>query len=218
MSWKLDFPIAGRYYETAHGILYHGDTSALLPQFPKESIDLVLTDPPYGRAYFRCYKYLANLCPRVMKDGASLLVIVGHYALEDVVMEFNGKLKYRWVMCLNQEKGPHPRMAMGIEVLWKPVLWYVKRAYPRKGGFFRDMVTISYSKEYHKWQQDLTWALFFISKLTEKDDLVLDPFVGSGTVALACEQLGRRWIGIDIDERACRITKDRLNNSLLRIV
>ena len=44
-------------------------------------------------------------------------------------------------------------------------------------------------------------ANFFISLLTDEDDLVLDPFAGTNTTGYAAECLSRRWIGIEIDRR-----------------
>jgi len=41
-------------------------------------------------------------------------------------------------------------------------------------------------------------------------EVVLDPFIGSGTTAVACEQLGRRWIGIEISEKYCALSRDRI--------
>jgi len=46
---------------------------------------------------------------------------------------------------------------------------------------------------------------------TDENDIVLDPFVGTGTSVLAAKRLGRRFIGIDIDEKYVDITKNKLN-------
>jgi DNA modification methylase len=170
-----------------------------------ETIDLVFTDPPYPKSYMYLYDYLADYCPRVMKHGASLLTIVPHYALEQVMDKFRGKLKYRWVICMNQFTGSHPRMAMGIEVMWKPILWYVKGSYPSGRGFLRDGIEIINTEGQtkpsgHKWEQSLDWCMYYIEKLTKEDDLVLDPYMGSGTVAVACKLLNRRFIGFEIDK------------------
>jgi len=48
MSWKNEFPKDNVYFQTDRGILYCGDCLEIMKKFPKESIDLVLTDPPYG--------------------------------------------------------------------------------------------------------------------------------------------------------------------------
>ncbi|RLC34544.1 hypothetical protein DRH14_02735 [Candidatus Shapirobacteria bacterium] len=50
MSWKELFPKENRYFETKNGILYCGDCLKIMKGFPKESVDLVLTDPPYNIA------------------------------------------------------------------------------------------------------------------------------------------------------------------------
>ena len=47
MSWKDDFPIDSRYFETENGILYNGDVFEVLKNFPEGSIDCVITSPPY---------------------------------------------------------------------------------------------------------------------------------------------------------------------------
>lgn len=46
---------------------------------------------------------------------------------------------------------------------------------------------------------------------TKENDIVLDPFVGSGTTCVACKELGRQYIGFEIDEKFYKIAKDRLN-------
>lgn len=214
MSWKDNFPKENIYFQTDRGILYCGDCLEIMKQFPENSVGLVLVDPPYPKKYSYTYDYLADCSPKIMKSGASLIVVIEHYALPNIIEKFNGKLKYRWIFCMNQEEGSHPRMAMGIEVMWKPILWYVKKAYPHGRGFIKDMVRITQkdgvTKKYHKWQQSVQWAEFFISKLTKENNLILDPFIGSGTTAVACERLNRRWIGIEINPEYCEIAKQRI--------
>jgi len=199
--------------------LYHGDCSEVMPRFKEESIDLVFTDPPYLKKYLYTYNYLADHCPRIMKDGASLMTIAAHYALPYIIKAFDEKLKYRWMICMNQFNGSHARMAMGIEVMWKPILWYVKRAYPMGRGFLRDGIEITgksgQKKKLHKWQQDETWAEYYIQKLTREKDIVLDPFMGSGTTGEACIKTGRRFIGIEKEEKYFQIAKERLEQVLL---
>ena len=49
---------------------------------------------------------------------------------------------------------------------------------------------------------------------TDENDIVLDPFVGTGTTVIAAKRLGRKFIGIDIDEKYVNITKDKLSREL----
>ena len=116
-----------------------------------------------------------------------------------------------------QFSGTHPRMLMGIEVMWKPILWYVKDKYPMGRGFMRDAVDIAgtegQTKKLHKWQQDLDWCMYYIKHLTKEGDMVLDPYVGSGTVGVACKLLGRNFIGIDIDRDVCEVAVKRISDT-----
>lgn len=192
-------------------VLFHGDSQYMPLMIPENNIDLVFTDPPYPKKYKHTFQYLADYCPDLMKDGASLVTITPHYLLPEVIEMFKDRLKYRWILNMDQEDGQHPRMAMGIEVMWKPMLWYVKRAYPSGRGFLRDKVKIPKpSKEHHEWEQSIEWCMYYIERLCPKGGLVLDPYVGSGTTAIACKLLGRNFIGIDNDKNALAITLQRL--------
>jgi len=205
------------YYSKDGITIYNADCMDVMPALPEKSFDLILVDPPYPKKYSYTYDYLANECPRIMKRGASLITIVGHYAIPDIIEKFRNKLKYRWIFAMNQFNGRHARMAMGIEVMWKPILWYVKDAYPNGRGFIRDSFDVSgnsgQKKENHKWEQDISWANFFIEKLTNKSDIILDPLMGSGTVLLAAKKLGRKAAGIEISKEYCDIAIERIENA-----
>lgn len=79
--------------------------------------------------------------------------------------------------------------------------FYVAKASRFERGEFNDHPTVKPLK-----------LIKYLCKLTmtPTKGIVLDPFIGSGTTALACEQLGRKWIGIDSDLRSCEIAKRRI--------
>lgn len=92
MNWKDNFPKENRYFETENGILYEGDAVEQLKQIPDESIDLVITSPPYDnmRFYsatndkelktiwnFEKFKIIAKELYRIVKKGGIVVWIVG---------------------------------------------------------------------------------------------------------------------------------------------
>jgi len=60
-----------------------------------------------------------------------------------------------------------------------------------------------------------TW---FIELFTQPEDVVLDPFIGSGTTAVAAKRLGRDYVGIEINEKYCRIAEERLRQNQPRLL
>jgi DNA modification methylase len=193
-----------------HLVLIEGNFEDVVDGLPL--VDLIFTDPPYPRKLaIPCYEMLAEFAPQLLVDGGSLVTIVPHYLLEEVMEMFKDRLKYRWIYNMDQEQGSHPRMAMGIEVCWKPMLHYVKRAYPQGRGFLRDKVDIpAPEKDMHKWQQAEAWADYYVPKLTKPGDVVLDPFMGTATVGAAALKNGRDFIGIDNDPEVFKTAEERL--------
>ena len=55
---------------------------------------------------------------------------------------------------------------------------------------------------------------YFINTFTKEDDTVLDPFMGTGTTGISCKQMGRKFIGIELDKEYFKIAKDRLDKEI----
>lgn len=76
-------------------VILLGDCTELTKQIPDESIDFVLTDPPYAREHIDCFRYLAQDVPRIMKEHSSLITITGHILLHDIMDLFEMVWLYR---------------------------------------------------------------------------------------------------------------------------
>jgi DNA modification methylase len=59
---------------------------------------------------------------------------------------------------------------------------------------------------------------WFIELFTQKNDVVLDPFVGSGTTAVAAVELGRKYIGIDISKEYCDLARERTSGIQMQLL
>jgi len=67
----------------------------------------------------------------------------------------------------------------------------------------------------HPTQKPVALMEYLIKTYTDEGDVVLDPYLGSGTTAVAAKQLGRHWIGVDISPECCAIARERIEAVLL---
>lgn len=194
------------YYDQDGITIYHGDCREVLPTIQAGSVDLVLTDPPYPKVF---------CVPPVMRESASLLTYLGHYQLPRVVLALQRHLRYHWLCIQPNASGINPIMhGFGVKVNFKPVLWFVKGKHPRRNILDDNLGRLSrdWSKRLHGWAQPI--APQPILKLSDDGGVLLDPFMGSGTTLRAAKDLGRRAIGIEIEERYCEIAANRLSQSV----
>jgi hypothetical protein len=105
-------------------------------------------------------------------------------------------------------------MAMGIEVMWKPIAWWVNEAWPMGRGFVRDgFRNKPPNKEHHEWEQERGWAAFCLGYVPSGRP-VIDPLMGSGTLLVEAQRLGYPAVGIDIDEQCCETAAERIDKIL----
>jgi len=180
---------------------------------------MIFTDPPYLREYLPCYGWLAREAMRVLKPGGFVLAMCGGAYLNEIFRVFDDAgLTYYWKH-ENELTGATSgqvwrnigeNVRAPIAVRQKSIL-----AYSKLPAVARCQVLDIYrgngtDKRYHAWGQDIDTARYFIDCYSAPGDLVLDPFIGGGTTAVACELIGRRGIGMDLDPVALATTAARL--------
>jgi site-specific DNA-methyltransferase (adenine-specific) len=206
------------YYQDDLVTIYHGEAAEVMADLEPEWVDLVFTDPPYPAEFDDVWDDLASGAARLLKPGASVLTYLGHYQMPRVIDAMrDAGLRYHWV-CVQRNNGAMPRMfGRRTMVAFKPILWFTKGAI-RRGPLMSDELSyvpkgIRVRKAMHEWGQPLSYLP--IVRLTEPGDLILDPFVGSGTVLVAAKDAGRRAIGIEMDERHCETAALRCQQAVL---
>lgn len=76
----------------------------------------------------------------------------------------------------------------------------------------QNMQHIQHDIESHPHQKGIVLIEKMIKHLSKEGDIIFDPFLGSGTTALASEMLGRKWIGCEISKKYCDIAQERIDN------
>ncbi len=89
-------------------------------------------------------------------------------------------------------------MRNGLDFIDKVARIFVKR------------VADEHKDRIHPTQKSLALMIWCVNNYSKPNDLILDPFCGSGTTCVAAKMLGRRYIGIDISEKYCEIARQRL--------
>ena len=215
------------YFRTDNGVLYQGDCLEILPLLEDESVDLVLTDPPYGlgksnlewekKGYKRISEEWDSKIPPFMAKIRvnSFLCFSAFPCLNEMLAE-GGDCGFSLNAIIVWDKiSTMPNItARGYQFTHEFIIWWTKEKnyYWDNTEQTRDIIhqTWSESGREHPTQKPVKLILGLLKNHSEKGNLILDPFLGSGTTAVACEELGRRWIGIELSKDYCEIAKKRL--------
>lgn len=178
---------------------------------PENSIDIIFTDPPYIKEqYEEAYSILGKCGAHVLKEGGFLFTYAGQYHLQHTMEILSANLTYFWLCCQLNTGAKSIVHSRNIMAGFKPILIYCKPPLTKPYKAILDIVSGRQMKRYHQWEQSINETLHLLSRVGRPGEVVLDPFMGSGTNILAAKLLGLNWIGIDIDPANCKIANGRL--------
>jgi hypothetical protein len=177
------------------------------------SVDLIFTEPPYARKFVPLFGDLTQFAARTLIDGGSLVTYFGTRALPDVLALMTPHLRYHWLPAVTLTGGKRtiPGKAVGVQVGYKPLLWFTKGE-RRTSTIVADLIKSERGNKVsgHEWAQGTHEALYYIGKLSRKGSLIVDPFLGSGTTAVAALKAGRRFVGFEINPETARKAEARI--------
>lgn len=199
------------YYEEPGIEIYHGDCRDILPHLPK--VDLVLTDPPYGVGY--AYDGYEDTAANFQSEILPVLAdLSAKYPMATCCsMRQMWTLPFaRWILCW-MKPGSTRRNSVGGFSIWEPIFLYGPGwKVANDAVVFADC--ISHDKgNAHPCPKPIKLFRWLIG--LHESSTILDPFMGSGTTLVAAKQLGRKAIGIEIEEKYVKIAIDRLRQEVL---
>ena len=199
-----------------------GNCFDLIKEIPAESIDAIITDPPYGvgkkgindNSGLQTFYDILPECYRVMKSNSFFITFTSIKFLPNIFD--NNPFKYFWqivyycpmgsvnspvgftkympvmvfskgkprICCRNKDAFEHPRGTKMIE----PIEGFINHPALKPVGLLEQILVM----------------------FTEKEDIILDPFIGSGSTALACIRTGRSFIGFEISQEYVNLAKSRI--------
>ena len=212
-----------------NAVLYLGDCLEILPTLPK--VDAVITDPPYGvsgqqntrNADRECgkknaYESFIDSADYVERIAVPAVRVALSLAKRGVVTPGN--------LCLTMYPAPqsfgcfYQPASVGLQP-WgradaQPILYYGKHpiggtALP--GSKCSYQLTEAPDVNGHPCPKPTKAMIWMVSCASLKGETILDPFMGSGTTGVACMNLGRKFIGIEIEPRYFDIACERIENA-----
>lgn len=175
-----------------------------------ESIDHIVTDPPYGEDHLGVWRDLSQFAARVLKPGGFCITYSGKYHLPAVFDGLSRELEYYWQTIVVHD-GPGAKFfARKLRTGYKPILVYAKPPLDQQEDFVTDVLEGGgREKDDHDWQQAEAEAAALLERFTNVNDRICDPMAGSGTTAIACHRLNRQCVAIDEDPAAIDAIEQR---------
>lgn len=217
--------------------LRQGDCLEVMKDIPDESIDLLVTDPPYKIVQGGCTNKAVRLkgsnqeqlkkgtlfnnnsikfsewipeVYRVLKNNSHCYIMSNDRNINEL-LNICEKVGFKLLNILVWGKSKH-----------SPNRYYLKNCefivFLRKGkakninnmGTKQLLLIDNVENKNHPSEKPIKLMKILIKNSTNEQDKVLDPFMGSGTTGVACKELNRNFIGIELDEKYFNIAKERI--------
>lgn len=187
------------------------DCLEVMKQLPDKCVDLVLTDPPYGIGIVENSNRLKSLGYRQFVNDDKVLDISDCLRVSKQQIVFGGNffnlpISRGWI-CWDKQGGKQVDFG-DCELIWtsydKPmrIIRHIWDGFRRDSDYGLDRV--------HPSQKPTGLLEQIIKENTFVGDTILDPFLGSGTTAVACYRTRRNYIGIEISPEYCKIAEKRI--------
>jgi DNA modification methylase len=198
--------------------LYLGDCLEYMKTMPDKSVDAVITDPPYGINLENHGAFVGDF--NVIGDSDSTLaneiitwvenrnITIAVFCSPD--LPYSGKWNNRlvWHKAGRGLGGDWERCWLRD---WEMILVNAVRPINKKESAILNFHPADCT--YHKCEKPVSLMKYLIEQLTNPGETIFDPFMGSGTTGVACVQLGRNFIGCEIDPKYYAIAEKRIKDA-----
>lgn len=219
--------------------LLNGDCFELMKNIPDKSIDLILTDPPYeisnhdgghsalskrklsvkskvdnmsnGFCYEKCFDEFLRICKM-----PNILIFCSNKQISKIMSYFESK-NLSTTLLIWHKTNPSP-LCNGNHLSDLEFVIYVRG----KGATFNNDTPFEYKRKIyssgiipksikvHPAQKPIELLKRYIELHTKENDIVFDPFMGSGSTGVAAIDVGRKFIGIEKEPQYFEISKNRI--------
>jgi len=224
--------------------IYNDNSLKILQKLPNESVDLIVTDPPYkmtprgntgttggmllkdinkkGKVFdnndINISEWLPE-CFRILKESSHIYIMTNHINLYEYLTTIKDT-GFHFVKSLIWNKG-NKIMSPYYMSQFEYILFCRKGSAKKINNCgTSDIIDIPNKKEkkdgknLHDTEKPIELMKILIENSTKENDIVLDPFMGIGSTVLACKNSNRKSIGIEINKQYFDIAKQRIESTL----
>jgi site-specific DNA-methyltransferase (adenine-specific) len=213
--------------------IYNEDCLEGMKRIPNNTIDLVVTDPPYlmnyrsnRRVKSEKFDYIQNdknsndlisdyinECNRIMKDNTAIYVFCSWHNIDFFKVEFEKHFTLKNILIWNKNNHGTGDLKGSYAPKYEMILFGHKGRTLLREKRVPDVIDcnkISSSKLNHPTEKPIELLELFINNSSDRNSLVFDGFAGSGTTAIACVNTNRNFIGFELDENYHKIACERV--------
>ena len=214
--------------------LYHEDCIKVMQSMSDESVDLVVTDPPYlmdfvshrrkelyapitsdnlgGAELIATY---FNECERILKPNTAIYCFCSWHHIDFFKKEFEKHFKLKNIIIWNKNNHGSGDLRGAYAPKYEMILYGHKGRSLFRDKRLADVIDcdkISGLRSQHPTEKPVDLLKIFIANNSDEGNVVFDGFMGVGSTGIACKELGRDFIGCEIDDTYFNIAQERLND------
>lgn len=195
--------------------IYNESCFMTMSRMPDAFVDLVVTDPPYGvNLKYDVYEdseenwkeLFTKLIPELRRVSKMTIMPSCRIKMLPFIYATHPP---DWLICWYKGSPGHSAY-IGFND-WEPLLVYGKRQGLQMHDYFSVSNIEAMGKYGHPCPKPLKWSKWLISKASSEGEIIYDPFMGSGTTAIAAHELNRNWIGSELSANYCSVIEKRLH-------
>ena len=208
--------------------LMKGDCLERMKEIPDGSVDMVLTDPPYGMDFQSNYRNekhskirndkdlswlidWSNELFRVTADNTAHYVFCSFHNIDKFKQALEQKFKIKNILVWEKNNTSMGDLKADFAPKYEMIIFIQKGRRLINGK--RDPNILKFNKtgnKLHPTQKPIKLLEYLLTKFSDEGQTILDPFMGSGSTGVAAKNLNRKFIGIELDEAYFEIAKNRI--------
>ena len=212
--------------------LWHGDCLELMKDISDGSVDLVLTDPPYGMAFQSNYRkekyneiqndkslewlerYISECC-RVLKNNSAIYCFCSWHNVDVFKQAIEKKFKIKNILIWEKNNTSMGDLKASYAPKYEMIIFAHKGRKLLNGFRYADIIKANRTgNKLHPTEKPVDLLELFIKNSSDENAVVFDGFMGSGSTGVACVNTNRHFIGIELDEGYFNIAKKRIEEAV----